>query len=46
MLQIHSNPETMGAAAAAHGAAKIIAAIEKQGYANINCVDRPVLLKH
>ena len=35
MLQIHSNPETMGAAAAAHGAAKIIAAIEKQGYANI-----------
>lgn len=34
-LQIHPTRETMGAAAAAHGAKKIIDAIEKQGYANI-----------
>ncbi len=34
-LQIYSDSTGMGAAAAAHGAKKIIAAIEKQGYANI-----------
>ncbi len=34
-LEIHSNPETMGAAAAAYGAQKIKEAIAKQGYANI-----------
>ncbi len=34
-LEIYSNPETMGAAAAARGAEKIISAIEKQNYANI-----------
>ena len=35
MLQIYSDKEKMGAAAAAHGGAKIIRAIEEQGYANI-----------
>lgn len=35
MLQIHSNPATMGAAAAAFGGARIIEAIKKQGFANI-----------
>lgn len=35
MLQIYPDKEKMGAAAAAHGGAKIISAIEKQGYANI-----------
>ena len=35
MLQIHSNPETMGAAAAARGAALIKQAIAERGEANI-----------